>query len=129
MRSGGSLSPPREGPVRPVTYHVDILKNDWAAGVQRRVAIFAVNGGGVVVEGPQREEWAGKLLHPLPDPVSGYPLDPASAPKEWLEALARRIQGSYLIAVGPHEAESCDVEDETPMRAVALPAEPPGVAL
>src|SRR5437763_1594247 len=121
---------PRIGRRRPVvtTYHVDILKNDWAAGVQRRVAVFGVNGAGVVLEDGWDKEWAEKLLHPLPDMVTGEMLDPAAAPKEWLESLARSIQGSYLVAEGPHRTDACDVLDVTPMKSVQLPPEPgPGL--
>jgi hypothetical protein len=106
-----------------MTYHVDILKNDWAAAVQCRVAIFAVNGAGVVVQN-DLEGLEAKLLHPLADPVTGEELDPQSAPKEWLHALAREIQGSYLLAVGPHETDACEIDDVTPMRSVAVPPEP-----
>jgi len=40
---------------------------------------------------------------------SGRSLDPSSAPKDWLESFARQTQGTYLVAVGPHEDAECEI--------------------
>lgn len=96
-----------------MTLHVDILENDWAAGVQRRVARLYVNGQGVEVDmSDDPERWKRKLVRPIPDTVKGDLLDPEDAPKDFLDALARDMAaGSYVVAVGPHDDMACLVPE------------------
>lgn len=91
--------------------HVDVLRNEWTAGVQRRVAKLAVNGSGIeVTANDDAPGWTEKLLQPLREPTTGDWLIPEKAPKEFLDVLVSDLSsGSYLVAIGPHDDDLCPV--------------------
>jgi hypothetical protein len=97
-----------------VVFHVDILKNDFGMGVQRRVARLFVNGRGVDVDmSDEPERWKQKLVRPILDEVGADLLDPETAPKDFLRVLAKGMQGgTYLVALGPHDEGSCVLTDD-----------------
>jgi hypothetical protein len=115
-----------------MTYHVDVIESDWAAGVERLAARLVLNGKDVLlVDSPDPETWTGKLLRPVPDGF-GEMLAPDSDPKLFLTLLVDRLeQGSYVRAFAPHEEDECPLHQETEwsMRQVAVggndPVKPP----
>lgn len=94
--------------------HVDVLRNEWTAGVQRRVARLTVNGSGVEVSAsPDAERWTEKLLQPLKEPTTGEWLLPDKRPKEFLDVLVSDLSsGSYLVAIAPHDDDVCPIPDD-----------------
>src|SRR5947209_1125881 len=96
-RSGGA----------PMDVHVDLIETDWHARVQRCVAKFVLGDEEIEVEGTDADVWRRRLLHPITDPKSAQPLDPASAPKDWLDALHYCVHGSYLVATVAHGSDTC----------------------
>lgn len=91
-----------------MTYHVDVIETDWAAGVERLAARLVLNGKDVeLTDSPEPEAWARKLLAPVPDGFGGM-LEPQADPKLFLTLLVDRLaHGSYVRAFAPHEEYEC----------------------
>jgi hypothetical protein len=96
-----------------MTYHVDVIQTDWAAGVERLAARLVLNGAGVHIEKSLGEPWRSKLLSPIPNGF-GETLEPEDDPKFFLHLLAERLaEGTYVHAFAPHEDSECPFEGAT----------------
>jgi hypothetical protein len=95
-----------------MTYHVDLIQTDWAAGTEQLAARLVLNGKGVqVTDSDDPDAWASRVLRPIPDGF-GEMVVPDKNPKLFLFALAgRHSAGTYVHAIGPHEQMECPFED------------------
>jgi hypothetical protein len=94
-----------------MTYHVDVIETDWAAGVERLAARLVLNGKDVeLTDSPEPDAWGRKLLAPVPDGF-GEMLAPQADPKLFLTLLVDRLEhGSYVRAFAPHEEYECPLD-------------------
>jgi hypothetical protein len=77
--------------------HVDVVKNDWLAGIQYPLATIALDDHGIVSVDPDSGQWkelAAEIAHAK---------DPAVA----LDELQRQLHGSHLYATEPHGDDQC----------------------
>lgn len=81
--------------------HVDVVKNEWLAGVQYPVAQIRIEAGHVIIDSEDPERWRDSLMRA----VGG--LDPDLEPERFLSALSGALDGSYLFATEPHEEHQC----------------------
>jgi hypothetical protein len=81
-----------------MSYHVDIVKNDWAAGLQYPLATFKLDDAGNVSVDTRRPDGWQDLLHE----ITSSP-DPGNA----LSGLHMKMNGSYLFATPLHEDADC----------------------
>jgi hypothetical protein len=104
-----------------MTTHLDVLKNEWTSGVQRRIARITATESGVELTDAVDSDWADRLVQPLVDPENGHWVYYEKEPEHFLFVLADRLSsGSYLVAVGPHDDAQCPIpSDVVPMRSVA----------
>jgi hypothetical protein len=86
-----------------VAVHVDIVKNDWLAGVQQLLArVYVVDGRPVVdnLSGLSARFVDGMLLS------AGDGPDPSKDPRGFLGAIQHRIAGTYVFATAPHDDDA-----------------------
>jgi hypothetical protein len=79
------------------TQHVDVVNNDWLAGIQYPLATIALDDNGVVTVDPESGQWK-----ELAEEIAQTP-DPAKA----LDELQMRFHGSQLFATEPHSDDQC----------------------
>ncbi len=98
--------------------HVDIIQNDWSAGLQRRVASVYIGGGRVQVD-TSDQAWRERLLRPI-KLAEGDVVDPDETPELFLKTLGTTLHGSYFFATEPHSHRACPIPDTgiVPMRPV-----------
>jgi hypothetical protein len=95
-----------------MTYHVDVIETDWAAGVERLAARLVLNGDGVELRDVREASWGDKLLQPIPDGF-GEMVGPRQDAKYFLHLLVDRLEhGSYVRAFAPHEEQDCPLGDD-----------------
>ncbi len=82
--------------------HIDLIENDWLAGQQRVVAGLSVVRGQYDFRTGDLPRWA-RVLEPakLPSPA------PTDGVEDLLKVVSSRIQGDYVFATEPHDAEEC----------------------
>jgi len=83
-----------------VALHVDVIKNEWAAGIQYPVAAVHVSKGEVQVEAGDPEGWRETVLRTVSD------VSPKRV-RDFLDALHTRLNGSYLFTTEPHDDRAC----------------------
>jgi hypothetical protein len=82
-----------------VAVHVDVIKNEWLAGTQHRLAwVEADEAGRVTVRGDQADHWRRQL-----EQILGHSLDGSQV----LSELQDKLSGTALSATEPHEPTSC----------------------
>ena len=91
--------------------HIDLIENDGLAGQQRVVASLSVDRGKYDLSSPDPSRWTRVLdTAKLPSPP----------PYEGVEALlwtvCKRIQGDYVFATEPHDAQACPYPPSVPMQ-------------
>ncbi len=77
--------------------HVDIVKNDWLAGLQYPLATLMLQDGDLTLEAEHPERWQNLIDELMAEG------DPAAA----LADLHNRRHGSVLFATEPHDEASC----------------------
>lgn len=78
--------------------HVDVVKNDWLAGIQYPLATITIDDAGAVTVDPAGSgSW-----DDLAAEVAGAE-DPVAA----LAGLRDRFHGSHLFATAPHASDHC----------------------
>jgi hypothetical protein len=77
--------------------HVDIVKNDWLAGLQYPLATLTLEGGDLRLDARDPEHWHG-LLEEL---AAEDDIETA------FSTLHTRRHGSVLFATEPHDEASC----------------------
>ena len=96
-----------------MSYHVDVIETDWAAGVERLAARLEPGEKGVDMTFAAGDTWAEKLLRPIPDGF-GESVGPDGDGKLFLYALVERLEhGSYVRAFAPHEEYECPFGNRT----------------
>lgn len=80
--------------------HVDVVKNEWLAGLQHVVARVTIDDAGLVAIDTQDDVWREIVLR------GGEPASPDEV-RGFLEHLAEAIHGSYLFATGVHDDADC----------------------
>jgi hypothetical protein len=95
--------------------HVDVIRNDWLAGLQRIVARAFVDDGAFYVTSDEKV-WYHAFDRPYLDPESGDELYPQKDPIRYLHALPKVMQGSYVFVTEPHEEETCPYEEPQSLR-------------
>ena len=88
--------------------HIDVIENDWAAEVQRRVATLFIQDGEIRLRSDEADVWRERLLRPI-RLADGQVIDPFLTPEEFLKVLPQELQGTYLFALGPHPEEACPI--------------------
>jgi hypothetical protein len=86
--------------------HVDLVKNEWLAGLQHVVARIYLNTD-LELQSSEREKWEHLVRVPLTDRVSGDVVDPRQQPEKFFERLHDLLSGDYLFATAVHEEEEC----------------------
>jgi len=86
--------------------HVDVVKNEWLAGLQYVAARVSLNQGHLTVDSGEPEVWEPIVLRPLRD-EKGEEIFAEKEPENFLFALADHIRGTYLFATKPHPDEEC----------------------
>jgi hypothetical protein len=111
-----------------MSYHVDVLENDWAKGVQRLAARAFPNGSHLeVTDTPDPDFWRTRLERTLYDTNIGNAVTVGSDPKYYLRLLAEEYADStYVQVVGPHENGDCPFDRTTvlPMKELSVPPQP-----
>lgn len=85
--------------------HVDVIKNEWLAGVQFVVAKVLFVHGGLHVESAEPAVWEPIVLRPYV--LRGEELHAEKDPEAFLEGLADVMNGTYLFATRPHSPHEC----------------------
>ena len=81
-----------------MAFHVDVVKNDWLAGIQYPLATIAVDDHGAIsLDARNQDPWKD-----LVEELAGAG-DPATA----LAELHTRFNGSHLFATEPHDDSHC----------------------
>lgn len=81
-----------------MTQHVDVIKIDPLAGIQRRIATVTANGDDLRIE---PEEWTERIER-LAGPVGDH------HPDDYLVLLVERLSNStYVTASEPHTDDNC----------------------
>jgi|1186.fasta_scaffold23554_3 hypothetical protein len=80
-------------------FHVDVVKNDWLAGIQYPLATLKLDddAGTVIVDAPQPERW-----QELADELNAQ--DDVGAA---LAQLHTKLNGSHLFATEVHRESEC----------------------
>lgn len=86
--------------------HVDIVKNEWLAGVQVAVARVEADGSDISVAAIE-PKWEEIVRRPIRDGVTGETLYSQKDPTHFVEALHTAISSSYLFATLPHGLGEC----------------------
>lgn len=81
--------------------HVDVIKNEWAAGIQHRVAAVSIVKGDIQVDAGDPVGWRETVMRTVAD------VDPRGNVRGFLGALHERLSGSYLFATEPHDERTC----------------------
>ena len=82
--------------------HVDILKVDPMAGVERVLARISLDEHGhIFIDAADPEYWREALAR-------ATHLDPDDDPEHFLYSLSERLDGTYIIATEPHGEEACE---------------------
>jgi hypothetical protein len=81
--------------------HVDVVKNEWLAGIQHPIAAVSVVKGDVRVDAEDSAHWRDTVLNLVPD------VSPRRSTRGFLEALHLRLNGSYLFVTEPHDDRTC----------------------
>lgn len=84
--------------------HIDLIENDWGAGVQTKVASLAVVNGrpSLTTHSGDPKKWE-RVLELDKVKKLDYGEDEA-----FLSKHSKRFQGDYLFATEPHDAEECE---------------------
>src|SRR2546423_11261703 len=85
--------------------HVDVIKNEWAAGIQHRVAAVSVIKGDVHIDAGDPASWHETVMRAVAD------VEPRGNVRGFLDALHEGLSGSYLFATEPHDERSCPYRD------------------
>jgi hypothetical protein len=86
-----------------VAVHVDVIKNEWLAGTQHRLAWVETNEAGhVTVHGDQPDHWRLQL-----ERIIGHALEGSGV----LNELHEKLSGTALSATEPHDSTSCPFRD------------------
>lgn len=84
--------------------HVDILKVDPLAGVERVLARVVLDEDDeIVIEAPDPAYWRDAL-------VRAVHIDPNDEPEDFLYSLSDRLDGTYVVATTPHDGYACEHE-------------------
>jgi len=86
--------------------HVDLVKNEWLAGLQYVAARVSLDSDHIEVDTGDPELWEPIVLRPIRD-EKGQEILAEKEPQEFLSALAEHIRGTYLFATQPHTEEEC----------------------
>src|SRR4051794_10110992 len=104
-----------------MTFHSDIVANDFTRGVQRLEARVVCNGSIQVVDAHDPQGWNDVLLIERRDEF-GNAIDPVSRSKDYFHALVENLEGgSYIFATIAHEDDECAFPTagfEVPMREI-----------
>lgn len=85
-----------------MSYHVDMLAIDPLVGTQTLLGrVFADSESGLQIEGD--DQLRETVMRIVPD------IDPSVAPAEFLDALAKRTDYTYMIASAAHEIGECHI--------------------
>jgi hypothetical protein len=96
--------------------HVDLVKNEWGAGTQVRVACVTERDGQTEVEVAQ-PEYFDLLQRPLVDETTGHEIFiEKGIPDEVFPSLVRTFNNEYLFATPPHRWENCHFQDGDSVR-------------
>jgi hypothetical protein len=87
--------------------HVDVVKNEWLAGVQHVVARLFEEAGQVHLDSPDPDVWQSIVLRPLTNRETGDIIYPEKEPDEFLRLLRENLRGDYLFATGIHDENEC----------------------
>lgn len=82
--------------------HVDIIKTDPLASGEHRLAQAVLSDAGTI-----SIEHTSNALYWRETLASATSIDPDAAPKEFLEALPAKINGTYVYATDPHQDDEC----------------------
>jgi hypothetical protein len=86
--------------------HVDIVRNEWTAGIQVRLAEVVCDQGTLRLEAAS-PEWEDLLSRPLADPSGGAPVVPADDPERGIWAIIATYTGDMVFATDMHSSEKC----------------------
>jgi hypothetical protein len=93
-----------------MTQHIDVIKNDPLAGVQRRIATITADGDELTIE---PEAWR-ERIEQLAGSVDGH------RPDEYLALVIDRLaDATYVSASEAHTAEDCPFADADEITVVA----------
>lgn len=97
--------------------HVDVVKNEWLAGLQHPVARVFIHDGGLAIESPDAARWEPVIRAAVPD------IDSGKDAEQFLRALHERLNGSYLFATPAHDDTECAYRDHpvVPIQSVDAP--------
>jgi hypothetical protein len=84
-----------------MAFHVDIVKTDPTAGTERRLARVVLDQGQISIESPDEAYWRDVLTR-----AAG--MSPDEHPEAFLDALAERLDGTYVFATEPHDEVDCE---------------------
>jgi hypothetical protein len=86
--------------------HVDLVQNEWLAGLQHVVAQAWVEASDVHVEASS-PTFAEIIRRPFRDPDTGGLMYAEKEPDTFLRGLEKAFHGSYLFATALHDVASC----------------------
>ncbi len=84
--------------------HVDIIKTDPLAARAQRLAQAVLNNGTIYIEETLDVEYWRTTL------ASATSIDPDLAPEEFLRALPKKLDGTYVYATDPHDEDDCPLK-------------------
>jgi hypothetical protein len=79
--------------------HVDVVKNDWLAGIQHPVASIKFRDGRLLIEAEHADRWH-RVLEEL---GAGE----AASEEDLLRELHTRLHGSHIFATEAHDEGAC----------------------
>ena len=94
--------------------HIDVVRSELSAGTSPAIARVTIVNGDLHVDSEHAEVHRQMLLDALGPEVR---LD---NPREALQMLHDRFQGSYIFATEPHEAGACPYDKEFERHALAV---------
>lgn len=98
--------------------HVDVIKNEPLAGVQRRVTTLVAEGSEIHFRGEDAEVWR-ERIEQLIGPMNAH------APDEYLALLVDRLaDATYVSATEPHGDDECPFAHSDEIRVPAEEAAP-----
>lgn len=88
-----------------MTQHVDLVKNEWLAGMQVRLVTASLQDDEMVLS-DVTPGWEDLLNRPVRD-AAGEAIYPAKEPARAWHELPNMYRGDYVFATGPHDEAEC----------------------